>query len=202
VTSVTRRRDIKHLFGLNAEGILPDKGEPMHKKFFLIGVACAALMFLAGCPTTDDGGGGQGADFDENLYYTKAEIDALFADVYTKSEVYTKGAVDALLPTPGGFSDTLTNANTTYDDGLAITIPTGYKYLLLEVTGFISSTNDIAICIGNSAVNRSESRYAPNEGSTALMFFDVRQYTTGSARVWASVYDGTNMRVIAALWFK
>lgn len=43
------------------------------------------LLACAGCDSgTNSDGGGAGADFDESLYYTKAEIDALLEEQNTK----------------------------------------------------------------------------------------------------------------------
>lgn len=128
---------------------------------------------LAGCSDDDDSSsGGQGAEFDATLYYTKAELDdgALDARYYTESEInsdyYTATEVDALLPETSNttrFLDGLNSSGTaaTYgwdsrtDDHsdpvgdahpyAGWVIPSNAKYCLFELTIENCSATDNAV---------------------------------------------------------
>jgi hypothetical protein len=168
----------------------------MMKKLSVIGLAFVAVMFLAGCPTTDDGGG-DGADFDSTLYYTKAELDIMFDNYYDMT------SVDALLPTYGGTSFNCNDSNMNYATGKAITIPTGAKYLFIDAKALTAQSADVYVRVGQSDSGPAEATYSAGSVANQLLFFDMRGYTSGAPRIWAVTIDsGESIRFVQVLWLK
>jgi hypothetical protein len=168
----------------------------MMKKLSVIGLAFVAVMFLAGCPATDDGGG-QGADFDATLYYTKTQVDDMFANYYDMT------TVDALLPTYGGTSFNCDDSNLSYATGKAITMPTGAKYLFIDAKALTAQSANVQVRVGLSDSGPAEAIYPAGSIADQLLFFDMRGYVSGAPRIWAVTIDaGESIRFVQVLWLK
>lgn len=98
----------------------------------------AASLLLGSCEPDPADIGGAGADFDETLYYTKTDVDALISELYTKTEV--DAAVEAVRPVVGTASEkTLPDVGWAGRTG-GFTVPEGATSVLVKVIAANSNT--------------------------------------------------------------
>ncbi len=164
----------------------------MYRKLLIIGMALAAAILPMGCGAPPGGGG---ADFDDTLYYTKTDIDAMFANYYSKA------AVDGLLPSPGSFSYTITPAQSSYAGGTLITVPAGGKYVILKAFALDVQAAEVTVRVGDSGGTFSECKYPAGAKSTQLLFFDMRTYTS-DPKIWIMNADSMGIQFYDVLWLK
>lgn len=185
------------------------KNLPLLQLLFVL-VFC---IFLFACDPANggDNGGGQGADFDASLYYTKTEIDARF---YEKSVVDAKLSETVRIETVT--AKELTGVGWTgRTDGF--TVPAGYKAAVMEIKGYKDSSGDpknLSLTFGGTSSSSSMVVFdftVFNDDSyyTHLVFIEIPEGTAtlyawhNTANGGASAdLDGVTVNVRPVAWFK
>ncbi len=163
----------------------------------LIPLAVILMIVFTSCDPAA-AGGGLGADFDETLYYTKAEVDDLLGNAVAEAKTYADGLGSTIAPLSGDgphkkVSDLFNTAVDPY-----WTVPDGVTIGIFKVECVsLSGTSDIIY-------------FGPAEGEidnyplpTARLAFTAAIATEGNGTLFGWTNDADNdISVTCLYWIK
>lgn len=167
----------------------------MKKRIKNISILLICLLVVIGSCTTggiiggDNNSGGEGADFDASLYYTKTEVDTMIANVSPLS-----GAGD-----PQWLSNSLGWSNRT--TGWAV--PEGANMVLIKVRIMTPLSDGITINAEETDTTPDSWSLISGTGNSILMYFNV----SGKDNIyaWADVNapgGGGNVELSPIAWLR
>ena len=178
-------------------------------------MAASLLMVFAAC---DPNNGGEGADFDDTLYYTKTDVDSMISALETEIDQAVSEAVDAVEPVDGT-ADAIALAGIDWvgRTPVGFNVPgDGVERVIVEITGYngTGSGEQFYICFGSSETNSETMAqfYLPADGGYHS-FLGLVTIPDGATTMYgwhdtspASAYDGDytgfSIYVRPKLWLK
>ncbi|MDA3957245.1 hypothetical protein [Oceanispirochaeta sp.] len=172
------------------------------KRVVVILTAAAALSVMGSCnPAT----GGGGADFDETLYYTKAEVDAA-----------VQAAVDTISPVTGTASAiALAGVEWAGRTPVGFAVPNGARWVLVEIIADNGSASDYGFFIQFSSTSAGGSIVAQFElaaGAGYSQFMGLAAVPAGATTMYGwhdtvhsgatATITGANVSIQPKLWLK
>ena len=163
------------------------------RKYFVLVLFSIVLLFTA-C----NNGGGEGADFDASLYYTKAEIDDNFYD-----KTATDSAIADVAPLSGpGNPQWLSNTTGWANRTTGWAVPEGANSVLVNVRIMAPLSNNITVYFGSAEAASNSWDLIAGTGNTILMCFNVSAKETVYAWTEVNSPGVDNVELAPVIWLR